>query len=42
MLFSGPHEINASMDEYESVLLIVIDFEMIALLLYLQQLIHDY
>lgn len=42
MLFSGPHEISAPVDEYESILLIGTGFEMTALLPYLQELIHDY
>lgn len=42
ILFSESHEISVSVNEYESVLLIVAEFEMTAHLPYLKQLIHDY
>ena len=42
ILFSESYEISVSVSEYESVLLIVAEFEMIAHLSYLKQLIHDY
>ncbi len=42
ILFSESYEISVSVSEYESILLIVIEFKMTAHLLYLKQLIYDY
>ncbi len=42
ILFSESYEISVSVSEYESILLIVTEFEMAAHLSYLKQLIHDY